>query len=222
MKIEIYNGTISEFDMMAAGPMCALTLNIISEEMANIILESDKQARSILFGQFIKQLRDETGIDYFHIINEEIAKWVNEFIKVNNIKPENILEIAKDAIFLKMSNVKIKTLNLDDFIIFRNKNTYSYMLAFSADENSNVMIKIYKKGDHLVIRGSSFNESHAAIDELYQLIYFMINKDEKMWNKAFSEFKRILKEYDDSVENRLIKHISNSYLINVLLEASTN
>lgn len=223
MKIEIYNGTISEFDMLAAGPMCAVTLHIISEDMATTILESDKKERSVIFGQFLKQLRAETGEDYFQIINNEIAKWVQKFLKMNKIKDENVLEIAKDAVFLKMNNIKIRHLELDDFIQFRNKNTYSYMLAFSANENSNNMIKIYKKGESLVIRGSSFNENHPAIEDLYQLIYFMINKNEKMWNKAFSNFKKILKKYEEDIpENRLIKHITNEYLVSVLLEASTN
>lgn len=223
MKIEIYDGTITEFDMLAAGPMCAVTLHIISEDMGITILESDKKERSIIFGQFLKQLRAETGEDYFQIINNEIAKWVQQFLKLNKVKPENVLEIAKDAVFLKMNNIKIKHLELDDFIQFRNKNTYSYMLAFSSNENANNMIKIYKQGDSLVIRGSSFNEKHPAIEDLYQLIYFMINKNEKSWNKAFSNFKKVLKNYEeDTAENRLIKHIPNKYLVDVLLEASTN
>lgn len=214
MKLEIYNGNIVEYDMLSAGISVATEKGLISEDLYYDLIEADKTERTILFGMALRDNMSADDNTIVKTVNDGIAEFVDIFLKENNIKEDKVLEIAKDAIFLK--SCKIKKYMFGEHILFRCKGRYSYMIGFPASEKvSNRMIKLYKETERIKCRGAHINYEHPCYEMFYELFYYIINKDPVQWNRVYSKFKKRIKDTDN-----LISNIDNDYLVKVLLEAS--
>lgn len=217
MKLEIYNGNIVEYDMMSAGISVATEKGLISEDIYYDLIEADKTERTVLFGMALRDnMKDTDDRTIVKIVNDGIKEFVDMFLKENNIKEDNVLEIAKDAIFMK--SCRIKKYMFGEHILFRCKGRYSYMLGFPASENVNRLIKLYKENDRIKCRGAQINYEHDCYESFYELFYYIINKNPVQWNRVYSKFKKKMSNIDP--DNKLISNIDNSYLVKVLLEAS--
>lgn len=213
MKIKIVRGNIQEMDMKSAGLSVLTERGCISEELYLDLCDGDKLDRNKALGKAM--IDTKIGeMDVAKIVDEDVKHYVNRFIEENKLKPSNILEIAKDALFLYNANPKI--LQFGDHIVFRCKERYFLMLEFPISESNKNPIKIYKKYAGIAIRGARVDITHKAYYDFLELINCIMNRTSKMYYKTLKRFIDTLK----GCEEHLINSVDNEHLINVFKEIS--
>lgn len=211
MKIKIVRGNIQEMDMKSAGLSVLTERGYISEELYLDLCDGDKLDRNKALGKAM--IDTKIGeMDVAKIVDQDVRSYVNKFIEVNNLKPNNILEIAKDAIFIYNASPKI--LQFGDHVVFRCKERYFLMIEFPISESNKNPIKVYKKYAGIAIRGARIDINHVAYYLFLELINCVMNKKTQMYFKTLKKFIDILKGCEDN----LINSVDNEHLINVFKE----
>lgn len=203
MTTKIIKGKILEYDMRAAGPSVFAEKGLISEELFLDLLEDDKLHRNIMIGS----LKDE---ELEKLKNDGIKEYVDKFIKVNDIQPHEILEIAKDAIFLQRQEVKHTILG--DYVRFVLKGTYYFMFEFPINDNPGTKqtIKLYKTDEGLLkCRGGKIAVNEMAYERLIDVINSKINN-----TKFYPKYVSFVKDLDGMTKEgyELISGVSNEHL----------
>lgn len=90
----IVQGIIHEYDIKAAGLSVMYAEKIISKDMYDYYNSLPKEIRNIKLGMYI----GEKGLSAKR--NEALDKYMEKFIKENEIQDGNIMEIASDALWL--------------------------------------------------------------------------------------------------------------------------
>lgn len=214
MDIQLYRGKIDEYDMYSSNISIMVETGLISDELYQYMTEGEKDLRNISIGILLKSAKVNDK-ELVQVLDEQVKIWVNKFIEQNDIKPEHILEIAKDAVFTH--NVIARKVNLGNYIKFRKKESYVAMLSFPIGETNTNKVKLYIRYDDPICRGSRINKKHIAYVEFNKILTAIIDKNTKAYNKAINEFK---KKSEDS--DNIIKHVDNSYLIKVFKELDIN
>lgn len=211
MKIKIVRGNIQEMDMKSAGLSVLTERGYISEGLYLDLCDGDKLDRNKALGKAM--IDTKIGeMDVAKIVDQDVRNYVNKFIEVNNLKQNNILEIAKDAIFIYNASPRI--LQFGDHVVFRCKERYFLMIEFPISESNRNPIKIYKKYAGIAIRGARINIEHEAYYLFLELVNCITNKRTQAYFKTLKTFISTLK---DCQEN-LINSVDNVHLINVFKE----
>jgi len=213
MKIKTYKGNITEWDMVTANVSILAEEGLISEETYINLKEADRKARNITIGCLMRDLASEFNLS--EKFEEYLKKYTNMFIEENKLKDANILEIARDAIFLY--NSKPKYSKFGDYIKFKKKNTYYYMLEFTVSDTSNNKIILYKNDKGISVRGGTIDKNHKAYEYLCRLMSDVINSNTKSYIKSLATYSKIM----NASEEQLIKGIDNTYLIKLMKEIYT-
>lgn len=211
MKIKLIRGSIQEMDMKSAGLSVLTERGCISEELYLDLCDGDKLDRNIALGKAMIDMKINEK-DVSRIIDEDVRSYVNQFIEANKLQPSNILEIAKDAIFIYNANPRITTFG--DHIVFRCKERYFLMIEFPISESNKNPIKIYKKYAGLAIRGAKLDLNHPAYYVFMELIDHILNRSTKMYFKTLKRFIDVIRGSED----HLINSVENEHLINVFKE----
>lgn len=208
--IKIVRGSIKEMDMTAAGISVLAEAGYLSEDVYWDLREGDKLSRSKSLGEC---MRDNKELDLAHIVDEGIRQHVQVFIARNQIPEKNILEIAKDAVFVYKTNPKI--LEFGEYIRFRCKHTYHLMLEFPASEGSHAKIKLYKEYPTGVIcRGGNLNRQREEYYILLELMVCILEKDSPKYNQQLRKLSQAFQKTDE----RLISSVENAWLLQMLKE----
>ena len=211
MKIKIVRGNIQEMDMKSAGLSVLTERGYISEGLYLDLCDGDKLDRNKALGKAM--IDTKIGeMDVAKIVDQDVRNYVNKFIEVNNLKQNNILEIAKDAIFIYNASPRI--LQFGDHVVFRCKERYFLMIEFPISESNKNPIKIYKKYAGIAIRGARINIEHEAYYLFLELINCITNKRTQVYFKTLKTFISTLKDCQDN----LINSVDNAHLINVFKE----
>lgn len=211
MKIKIVRGNIQEMDMKSAGLSVLTERGYISEELYLDLCDGDKLDRNKALGKAM--IDTKIGeMDVAKIVDQDVRNYVNKFIEVNNLKQNNILEIAKDAIFIY--NASPRMLQFGDHVVFRCKERYFLMIEFPISESNKNPIKIYKKYAGIAIRGARINIEHEAYYLFLELVNCITNKRTQVYFKTLKTFISTLKDCQDN----LINSVDNAHLINVFKE----
>lgn len=211
MKIKIVRGNIQEMDMKSAGLSVLTERGYISEGLYLDLCDGDKLDRNKALGKAM--IDTKIGeMDVAKIVDQDVRNYVNKFIEVNNLKQNNILEIAKDAIFIY--NASPRTLQFGDHVVFRCKERYFLMIEFPISESNKNPIKIYKKYAGIAIRGARINIEHEAYYLFLELVNCITNKRTQAYFKTLKTFISTLKDCQDN----LINSVDNAHLINVFKE----
>ena len=145
-----FNRTIIEYDMKRANTSLAREYKLLPEDIITKIENMPKQDRQVAIGQ-IK--RDTPG--YSEAEKEGFKQARKLFFEANEIKPEDVLDIKKDAIFLLR---EIKNEQVTENINFRFKNIYSSYVRFGKS------LELFYYNDKLDVKGISdeiYEEKHA-------------------------------------------------------------
>lgn len=212
MEINIVISLIREFDMTRAGLSVLRELGHISEEMYLDLKDGSKIDGNISIGQLMRDVSKE--LELSKIVNDNIKKYVDMFIEANKIKPNQILEIAKDAIFLNKANPKI--LDFGEYIQFRCKSRYYIMVEFPISETNHNTVKLYKEYAGLKCRGAKLNVEHPGYYILLRLVMAIKESDTLMYHQALKELIKCCKNNSDHI----INSVENSHLIKVFKEIS--
>lgn len=208
MDVRVVNGKILEMDMQSAGLSVLRELGHISEELYMDLREGDKLSRNIILGKAMidNKIND---IEVSKILDIEVKRYVNTFIMENKLKPENVLEVAKDAVFVYKATPK--KLKFGNYIRFRCKERYFGMVEFPVSESNNNKIKLYKRFTGINIRGAKLDLDHPAYYTLLAMMSALIDKDTKRYFKLLKEFIKIMKV----CKANLINSVDNEHLMNV-------
>lgn len=211
-RVTVIDTMVTEWDIVSANISVLAEEGLISEDTYRDLRETDKQSRVVLIGTIMRELQEREDYDLSKDLDNLIRKYIDKFITENGIKNSNILEIAKDAVFL--TNVNPKITKFGDYVKFVKKSQYMYMIEFPVSKNDSRKIKLYKSKDEIKCRGARVSKRHPAYVTLNRLMSDAINKDTRNYAhllKNLIRFLNIEKEY-------LVNGVDNEYLITIFQE----
>lgn len=202
----IITNTMTEYDIQSAGMNILKYENLISDQKYNELLNYDKMTRVIKLGLLIK-----SNPNLQITINEKLSYYINEFIKLNNIKEYNINEIARDAIWIIGKSCRKVRLNKN--IKFNPKRKYTITFIYRKN------IKFYANsmtGEFLIRGINSDNERFKKVIQKVLLDYEYGN--EKRVYNSLHRIMRNLKKDSKYYGDNLSKNIPNINIIKKLIK----
>lgn len=140
----VLSSNIFEYDMAHAAPNVIKILK--GDELYNKLLKMPKEERNIQIGLMV---RDDKSLGNY--IEKQLILWRNEFITLNNIKKENIIEITKDSVLFKNVIPKILKLPQREWVEFRIKDRDEYSSYIRINDRFRILYDGLKK--HIKIKG---------------------------------------------------------------------
>ena len=111
----ILSSNIFEYDMRHANANAIKVLK--GDDLYNQLLKMPKEDRNIRVGLMMKEDKK-----LMNDIDKLILSWRNQFIELNNIKKENIIELTKDSVLVKNIVPKISIIPDQKHVEFVTKN----------------------------------------------------------------------------------------------------
>ena len=169
---------IYEYDIYKANISCLLEMGEINQEQYNMLKDIPKDERAKFVAAFEK-LEDDTSKGYHLFVEKSLEK----FKKLNNIKKENIIEIAFDAIWI---DKEVYNLQVTENIKFTCKRKASSILEIGK-------VKFY------------FNSNDNTFFQRG------LGKKESLWFEIIKEYMRLLEKEDAENLNNFIFDFKEKY-----------
>ena len=196
IKINIY-----EYDIYKANISCLLEMGEISKEQYNMLKDIPKDERAKFVAAFEK-LEDDTSKGYHLFVEKSLEK----FKKLNNIKKENIIEIAFDAIWI---DKEVYNLQVTENIKFTCKRKASSILEIGK-------VKFYYNSNNNTFFQRGLGKKESPWFEIIKEYMRLLEKEEaENLNKFIFDFKEKYtnKKLDKEFYHRLIPKIDNIDLL---------
>lgn len=181
----IKNVPITEYDMHNAGINILSYLGYLTEEHRKYLSMFDNLQRNIIVGNMMRE-----NPQWNEAMFNEYKKIRYSFAKHNNIFPEDILAIKKDAIFI-INHPNARNLELNEYFKFTKKHEYNaYIYSYGKEFYVNT-----SNGDYNV---KNFNHSVAKVQEDYlfeALLTAIVLDIEDNSKEVFNHFKNFRNEY---------------------------
>ena len=121
------SGRIMEYDIKAANISMLRSANLLNDDFYRFLLTANKQYREEFIGWQIKKEKEESGsrsalegsITYRTIYNG-IRDAKIKLFELNNIQPNEVINIANDAVFINRSS-NLDFTKINDFVEFKLK-----------------------------------------------------------------------------------------------------
>ena len=199
---------VYEYDIHKANISCLLEMGEINKEQYDMLKDIPKDERSKFVAAFEK-LEKDTAKDYRKFV--EIA--LEKFKKFNDIREENVLEIAFDAIWI---DKEVSKLQVTENIRFTCKRKASSML-----EIRKVKFYFNSADDSFFQRGLGQKES-PWFDIIKEYMKLSEIENREILSKFTNDFneKYISKSLDEKFYQRLIPKVDNLEIIKILKENS--
>lgn len=187
------NVSITEWDISSAGLSVLKFRKLLPEEELDKLSKMEKHTRTVYEGN----LQKENPALAEAIVNT-LSKVRQAFVVANNIPPEKILSIKKDAIFLINFTPEVTTIK--DYFVFRKKGTYTSFIQIEKKEF------YYNSGtDVLDVKGISKEGVIAQREYLLKDIAKILKSSEKV---DMTSLYSLLKSYR---RNYLTKELPVEY-----------
>lgn len=196
-------GVIYEYDMEQSNISLMALLGMIETLTYEELKDSPKNIRNVLIGKLSKEIPD-----FWMQLNTKRDELVKDFISINKVPKNNIIEIVNDAVWI--FNFRPNKTKINDFILFRNKGTYSSILQI------NNVVKLYKSNQDIICRGGRIDYSHPLyinFASIYTAIENKINK--RTGFQLIKSFEEEMNSNEDNQKN-IISTVSNDLLLQVL------
>lgn len=135
----IMNSTIIEYDMRAANTSLAREFNLLPEDFIKHLVELPKKQREVEVGLYKRKHKD-----YNELEKKAFAKARLMFFEMNDLHPDRIVSIKRDAIFTRN---RVKYTKLTKNIEFRLKHEYDSFIQIKPLE------MYYESGRPLDVKG---------------------------------------------------------------------
>ena len=169
---------IYEYDIYKANISCLLEMGEINQEQYNMLKDIPKDERAKFVAAFEK-LEANTSKGYHLFVEKSLEK----FKKLNNIKKENIIEIAFDAIWI---DKEVNNLQVTENIRFTCKRKASSILEIGK-------VKFY------------FDSTNNTFFQRG------LGKKESLWFEIIKEYMRLLEMEDTENLNKFIFDFKEKY-----------
>lgn len=196
-------GVIYEYDMEQSNISLMALLGMIETLTYEELKDSPKNIRNVLIGKLSKEIPD-----FWVRLNTKRDELVKDFISINKVPKNNIIEIVNDAVWIY--NFRPNKTKINDFILFRNKGTYSSILQI------NNVVKLYKSNQDIICRGGRIDYSHPLyinFASIYTAIENKINK--RTGFQLIKSFEEEMNSNEDNQKN-IISTVSNDLLLQAL------
>ena len=192
---------IYEYDIYKANISCLLEMGEINQEQYNMLKDIPKDERAKFVAAFEK-LEDDTSKGYHLFVEKSLEK----FKKLNNIKKENIIEIAFDAIWI---DKEVYNLQVTENIKFTCKRKASSILEIGK-------VKFYYNSNNNTFFQRGLGKKESPWCEIIKEYMRLLEKeDAENLNKFIFDFKEKYtnKKLDKEFYHRLIPKIDNIDLL---------
>ena len=192
---------IYEYDIYKTNISCLLEMGEINQEQYNMLKDIPKDERAKFVAAFEK-LEADTSKGY-HIF---VEKSLEKFKKLNNIKEENIIEIAFDAIWI---DKKVNNLEVTENIRFTCKRKASSILEIGK-------VKFYfNSTDNTFFQRGLGKKESPWFDIIKEYMKLSEMEDTVNLKKFINDFreKYVNKKLDDNFYQRLIPKMDNIDLL---------
>ena len=192
---------IYEYDIYKANISCLLEMGEINQEQYNMLKDIPKDERAKFIAAFEK-LETDTSKGY-HIF---VEKSLEKFKKLNNIKEENIIEIAFDAIWI---DKEVNNLEVAENIRFICKRKAASILEIGK-------VKFYYNSNNNTFFQRGLGKKESPWFEIIKEYMRLLEKeDAENLNKFIFDFKEKYtnKKLDKEFYHRLIPKIDNIDLL---------
>ncbi len=192
---------IYEYDIYKANISCLLEMGEINQEQYNMLKDIPKDERAKFVAAFEK-LEDDTSKGYHLFVEKSLEK----FKKLNNIKKENIIEIAFDAIWI---DKEVYNLQVTENIKFTCKRKASSILEIGK-------VKFYYNSNNNTFFQRGLGKKESPWFEIIKEYMRLLEKeDAENLNKFIFDFKEKYtnKKLDKEFYHRLIPKIDNIDLL---------
>ena len=192
---------IYEYDIYKANISCLLEMGEINQEQYNMLKDIPKDERAKYVAAFEK-LEADTSKGY-HIF---VEKSLEKFKKLNDIKEENIIEIAFDAIWI---DKEVNNLEVTENIKFTCKRKASSILEIGK-------VKFYfNSTDNTFFQRGLGKKESPWFDIIKEYMKLSEMEDTVNLKKFINDFreKYVNKKLDDNFYQRLIPKMDNIDLL---------
>ena len=192
---------IYEYDIYKANISCLLEMGEINQEQYNMLKDIPKDERAKFVAAFEK-LEANTSKGYHLFVEKSLEK----FKKLNNIKKENIIEIAFDAIWI---DKEVYNLQVTENIKFTCKRKASSILEIGK-------VKFYYNSNNNTFFQRGLGKKESPWFEIIKEYMRLLEKeDAENLNKFIFDFKEKYtnKKLDKEFYHRLIPKIDNIDLL---------
>ncbi|WP_029758937.1 MULTISPECIES: hypothetical protein [Fusobacterium] len=196
---------IYEYDIYKANISCLLEMGEINQEQYDMLKDIPKVERSKFVNAF-ERLEKDTATDYRKFVEKALEK----FKKLNDIKEENIIEIAFDAIWL---DKEVDNLQVTENIKFTCKRKATSILEIKK-------VKFYfNSNDNTFFQRGLGKKESPWFDIIKEYMKLSEIGDIKNLTEFINKFKEKYtnKELDDNFYQRLIPKMENLELLKILL-----
>ena len=192
---------IYEYDIYKANISCLLEMGEINQEQYNMLKDIPKVERAKFVAAFEK-LETDTSKGY-HIF---VEKSLEKFKKLNNIKEENIIEIAFDAIWI---DKEVNNLEVAEHIRFICKRKATSMLKIGKVEF------YFNSNDNTFFQRGLGKKESLWFEIIKEYMRLLEKEDAENLNKFIFDFKEKYtnKKLDKEFYHRLIPKIDNIDLL---------
>lgn len=156
----VTNRRIFEYDISKANINILYSKAIIDKDLYDLLYRKDKKSREIYIGYFIKDNMEKHNKNYGKVIREGIEEMRKKFFSENDIRDDEVIRIANDAIYVtrpyECTRTSFKFDDNDHFIEFKLKNEFQTMVKlgtvviFIYDNGYNYNIDVKGIGDELL------------------------------------------------------------------------
>ena len=195
---------VYEYDIHKANISCLLEMGEISKEQYDMLKDIPKDERSKFVAAFEK-LEKDTAKDYRKFVEIVLEK----FKKFNDIREENVLEIAFDAIWL---DKEVSNLQVTENIKFTCKRKASSILEIKK-------VKFYfNSADNTFFQRGLGQKESPWFEIIKEYMRLSELEDNKSLTKFINDFreKYINKDLDEEFYQRLIPKMDNLEIIEIL------
>ena len=198
---------VYEYDIQHAGISMLYTYKCITKERYDYLRNLDKRKRVIQTG-----LLQKDNPEYNDIIKNGNKEYTQKFIKENNIRNDQVLEIANDAVWI--SGIIPKKVKFGD-ILFRKKEHFNLLYIY---EKKNIRIYLNITNNYMRCRGAKLNEATKMYRLMIKIFKLYDNNSKDKLYEILHKTLNKLKEDPDYMGSELCKGLKNVTLTRSLIK----
>lgn len=200
----ILASNVSEYDISKANA-CALKF-LKGDHIYNELISIPKEERVIRVGKMMK-----VEPDLYNKIERLLINWRNEFININNIKKENIIEITRDSVMIK--NVIPSVTSLHNGIIEFQTKGEEYSSYIYIDEQKRILFDGLRKKIRIKGIDNKYTlESKFVKKCLIPLLQALEEFSSIGFHNAFRKLQTIKVSYINSDDYEIYRELNNKNL----------
>lgn len=202
----VLSSNIFEYDIETANA-CALKV-IMGDQIYLDLIKKTKEDRVITVGNMMRE-----NPRLYNQVENILINWRNEFIEINKIKRENIIETTRDSVLIKNSIPNITKLPDKEFVNFRTKgeeySSYIYLTPQLRLLYDNLRKKVKIKG----VKDEFVNNSKFVKKILIPIFQALEQSISVGYTTSFLALKRCRENYLISTDMDIYRELLNKNLL---------